>query len=266
MNVARQTADRSVRIDVVEVPHPASPESLRDATVIIVDVLRASSTVVAALKSGATSIRLALTIEEACGYRSADPQALLCGERNGVMPAGFDLGNSPGLYTIDRVGGRRLIMTTSNGTAAARMYCGARTLLWGALTNARAIACYAIARSDHVIIVCAGTDGAVSEDDIIAAGAIAAAAMAVDNVTVDVGGISAIRARTSFERASADLSRALAATKHGQFLMKLGHADDIREAAQLNAVTDIVPLVRNGTTINAAETQVPLNSASRTHG
>ena len=126
-------------------------------------------------------VRPVLTVEEA-REEAAALGAMLGGERGGVKIEGFDLGNSPREYARDRVGGRPIVITTTNGTAAVNACAGAAEVLIGAIVNRSAVAAAAHALAlEHggcdVHLVCAGTEGAVTEEDLLAAGAILDAAV-----------------------------------------------------------------------------------------
>jgi 2-phosphosulfolactate phosphatase len=143
-------------------------------------VLRATSSIVTALARGAEAVAPASTIAEAVGLRSRQPEALLAGERDGVrIPASlaggvsFDLGNSPREFTPQAVGGRVVVMTTTNGTRALRASATARRVLVAAFLNLEATA-NLLRRTNpaHLLLVCSGTGEEPAYEDILAAGAL----------------------------------------------------------------------------------------------
>jgi 2-phosphosulfolactate phosphatase len=151
---------------------------------VVIDVLRASTTIITALAHGAARVRPVLTIEEARAEAAAAGM-MLGGERGGRRIDGFDFGNSPLEYGRSRVDGRSIVITTTNGTAALHACAGAAEVLIGAIVNRSAVAAAAHALAiKHggcdVHLVCAGTDGAVTEEDLLAAGAILDAAAQSD--------------------------------------------------------------------------------------
>lgn len=152
-------------------PSLVSPDALSGGVVIMIDALRASVTISAALAAGATRVVPTLTVEDAERLRA--PGRLLGGERGGVLIPGFDLDNSPRAYTSERVKGNEVVFTTANGTAALLHATKAHEVLIGAVTNVSAI----VARVGHepraVHILCAGTRGEITMDDCLAAGLIA---------------------------------------------------------------------------------------------
>lgn len=154
-------------------PSHVEPEALRGGVVVMIDNLRASVTIAAGLAAGARRIVPALTVEEARGLRArATEPVLLGGERGGVLIPGFDLDNSPSSYTADRIGGRPVVFTTTNGTAALRHARLADCVLVGSFANLGAV-CAAVASDDRPVhLLCAGTRGEVSLDDCLPAGAL----------------------------------------------------------------------------------------------
>lgn len=215
---------------------------------VVIDVLRASTTMITALAHGAKSVVPVADVEEARRLATeGGPTILLGGERGGVRIAGFDLGNSPLEYSAARVAGRTIVITTTNGTAALVAARGAREILIAAIVN-RAAAAAAIRRlaseGDAVHLVCAGTEGAVSAEDVLAAGAILDAARA-DRAGDDLDP-AARAALASFRRVAAggDVPAALVAeflrSPGGANLVALGMEDDLPVAAAIDSLA-VVP-------------------------
>ena len=148
------------------------------ATCVVFDVLRATSAVLTAISQGARRIYPVSTVEEARRLKETRlPDALLVGERGGVRLDGFDLGNSPGEYTPETVGGRDIISTTTNGTVALRACAGATDVLAGAWLNLQALAAWIRAREtemERLVLVCAGTGENFALEDGYAAGGLIA--------------------------------------------------------------------------------------------
>lgn len=172
------------RLDVALTPAEFPVLQARDLSgvaCVVLDILRATSTMVTAFAAGARAIRPVATVEEAVACRRACPDLLLAGEREGVriraeLTGGleFDLGNSPREFTPARVGGRALAMTTTNGTRAFRACAHATWVAAGAFLNLHAVAQAARATGlKHVLIVCSGTGEALALEDAAAAGALA---------------------------------------------------------------------------------------------
>lgn len=184
------------------------PGATAGGIAVVIDVLRASTTMITALTHGAAAIFPRRSIEDARGAAATLPGAVLGGERRGVRIAGFDLGNSPTDYTTDRVGGRHVVMTTTNGTSAIAACHDAVEVLVGAIVNRETVAIMARKlamqqKCDAVHIVCAGTDGEVTSEDLLAAGAILDAASHDPAARDDVLDASALAALAAFRELAA---------------------------------------------------------------
>jgi 2-phosphosulfolactate phosphatase len=163
-----------MRVHVALTPTDPDACALRGRAAIVVDVLRATTTVVTACAAGCRRIVPvaddAAATAAAAGFARAE--VVLAGERGGERIAGFDLGNSPFEFTAARVGGRTIILTTTNGTTAMRAAQHAAAGAAAALTNAGASAAWALAQRRDVTVLCSGDDGALSLEDAVCAGVI----------------------------------------------------------------------------------------------
>ena len=162
MTIARQ-------IDVYLLPALVEPAELTGTVAVVIDVLRATTTIVHALAHGAKEVVPCLEIDEALQIKG--PEILRGGERGGRQIPGFDLGNSPAEYRRDVVAGKTIVFTTTNGTRAMRRCQQARRVLLGAFVNFSAL-CRELAGESQIALVCAGTDGQVTREDTLLAGAI----------------------------------------------------------------------------------------------
>jgi 2-phosphosulfolactate phosphatase len=172
-----------MKIEVILTPTelPAlAGRDLRDTACVVFDVLRATSTFVTALHHGAKAIIPVSEISEAIAIRKRQPGVLLGGERDGLriradQTSGidFDLGNSPREYTPEKVGGKTIVSTTTNGTRALRAGAGAQTVLAASFLNLTATAQF-IRRLQpaQIVLVCAGTRENIATEDVLAAGAL----------------------------------------------------------------------------------------------
>src|SRR5690606_11450937 len=155
-------------------PELTTPEELSGGMVVVIDVLRASTTITHALAAGAREVIPCLEIDDArqTAQRLEPGQAILGGERKGLPIEGFDLGNSPQDYTPERVGGKTVVFTTTNGTKAMMRCRQAQEVVIGSFANFLAV-CRAITRSKSPIhLLCAGTAGRITREDAAVAGAI----------------------------------------------------------------------------------------------
>ena len=239
---------------------------------VVIDVLRASTTIVTALAHGAAGVRPVLTVEAAralaAGFASlSGSSVLLGGERGGLRIDGFDLGNSPLEYSRARVAGRRIVITTTNGTAAVDACTDASEVLIGAIVNRAAAAArareLAVAHGTSTIhLVCAGTDGEVTEEDRLAAGAILDAAGRLPGGSDDTLDASATAALETFRgvlSAAADtgaasaITAAFAMSRGGRNLIELGMRADLPAAAAIDSLR-VVPRLDRGAREDEATT------------
>jgi 2-phosphosulfolactate phosphatase len=185
-----------------------------------------------ALASGARAIHPAVTVEEARSLHARlGAGTLLCGERGGVPPEGFDLGNSPETFTPERVAGRTIVHTTTNGTRAILKGIHAEHLWIGAMVNLATLTQAILSRSpseDQVLwIFCAGTGPNFAMEDALFAGALC------ERLN------SSHPARSLWRGRDRPLPLALSRTTNGRNLQRIGLAHDIAWCAQ----TDKVPVV-----------------------
>ena len=161
-------------ICVYSLPKFADPEALAGGTAVVIDVLRAATTIIYALQAGAKAVIPCGEIDEArriaAGF--SPNEKILGGERGGLPIEGFDLGNSPEEYTPERVRGKTVVFTTTNGTQALLHAQRAKQILLGAFVNATAVVQHLFGQ-EEVHLLCAGTDGQPTDEDIMLAGMLA---------------------------------------------------------------------------------------------
>ena len=220
-------------------PHEVDSAALVDQTVVVIDVLRASSTIVAALAAGAEAIYPVVSAEDAIKLATSlgRDQALLAGERKGLKVEGFDLGNSPREFTPATVGGKRIVMTTTNGTRALVAAEAAERVLVGSFLNVSAVA-RAVAGAERLAIVCAGRDGRFAIDDALCAGMLLAR-LSADGAGPPEMGDSGRAALALAEAFAADVGF-LTGTAAGRALTEIGLGEDIAWCARVDALS-LVP-------------------------
>jgi 2-phosphosulfolactate phosphatase len=149
--------------------------ALKGGVAVVIDILRATSTMIHALAAGSDAIVPSLEVDEARRLARGYPEgsAILAGERQGLPIEGFDLGNSPGSFTPARCSGKTVVMTTTNGTRAILASMEADRVLVAGFVNRRATIEALKADGRPIHLVCAGTDGLISLEDSIFAGSIA---------------------------------------------------------------------------------------------
>ncbi|MEE3371118.1 MAG: 2-phosphosulfolactate phosphatase [Planctomycetota bacterium] len=228
------------RVNTHFLPQLLDPQTLDGSTVVVIDVLRASTTIISALAAGASSVRPCREVSEALRIAGQlEPAVVLGGERNGVPIAGFHLGNSPSEYTREVVGGKNIVFTTTNGTLAMESCRLADRVLVGAFANQSAVVEF-LATQPHVDLVCAGTHGEVTREDVLFAGAVVAR-LSRSTTTMNDASRLASDAWCNLESAPPEmLTKALRDSQGGRNLVKIGHAADIAYAAQVDT-TSLIP-------------------------
>jgi 2-phosphosulfolactate phosphatase len=227
-----------VRLDVI--PVPVLLTDLSNQICVVVDVLRASSSIVTVLKRGAQEVLVAPTVEEARRLHRELPGHLLCGEEGGLPPPEFDYGNSPSEFSDLDLTGQRIILCTSNGTRAILAAAGAPVVLVGCLLNATAVASAvrseATALGLGIAVVCAGEEGGTTyaEEDVLGAGAIVDAVVNLRRGQPMAADLTD-EARAALEHYRAQRGReetALQETAHGRDLLALGLGHDLAFCAR----------------------------------
>jgi 2-phosphosulfolactate phosphatase len=232
--------DRDVQVHLL--PQLAPPGRLADGVAVVVDVLRATTTIVHALAAGCTTVCPCAEVEEARdlagGMRVG--RVLLGGERGGLPLPGFDLGNSPREYTAALCKGNTLVLTTTNGTRALLRAAEAPRVLVAAFVNYSAVCEQLRQEMRPVHIVCAGSEGEVTLEDTLLAGALVDFLCEGAEVCLND---SARLAWDCFENHGRVLLGALEISKGGANLRALGYDDDIRAAAEVDQFA-LVPELR----------------------
>ncbi|MGE3804727.1 MAG: 2-phosphosulfolactate phosphatase [Gemmataceae bacterium] len=232
--------DRDVHVHLL--PGLIRPGQLRGGVAVVIDVLRAMTTVVHALAHGCTSIRPCAEIEEARSLADQMPagKVILAGERQGKPIPQFDLGNSPREYTAKVCKGTTLVLTTTNGTAALVRAAEAERVLLAGFVNFSAICEQLKADKRPVHIVCAGTEGEPALEDTLLAGAFVDFLCDVVEMNLNDAGRLAW---DCFEQHGRVLQGALEVSRGGAILKKLGYDEDIRAAARVD-LYHLVPELR----------------------
>jgi 2-phosphosulfolactate phosphatase len=256
-----QRMNRDIRVQLL--PMLFEPDELRGGLAVILDILRASTTIVHALANGARCVIPALTVEnaretasmlarenertnpsstDACGFAPAS--ILLGGEREGVFIDGFDLDNNPFAYTPDVVRGKTVVFTTTNGTKALHRAVAADRVLIGAFVNLQAIVDVLAADSRPIHLVCAGTKGKITIEDALCAGAIIDRLLEEsgrrDDDLVDDQAQLALHRYLAATTSDAEFLRAMRNSYGGRNCRRLGFDDQIARAATFD-LFDIVP-------------------------
>lgn len=220
-------------------------EEVRNKTIVIADVLRATSTIVTAIANGAKGVIPVGDMGEASRIaQSVDSDDyLLCGEKDGVRIEGYDLGNSPLEYSREVVEGKSLILNTTNGTKAIRKAIGAAEVCIASFLNLEAVVERLREVKGEIAIVCSGWKGRMSMEDLLLAG----------NIIHDLcGGELDSEARdgakiafTIYEKFGNDLESVILHSNHAVRLRELVGTEDVLYCCRVNA-TDVLPVLKEG--------------------
>lgn len=217
-----------------------SPETLAGGVAVVIDNLRASVTMTAALFNGAKAVIPTLTVDDALAVKAENgPDVVLGGERGGVLIPGFDLDNSPRAYTRQRVAGKTVAFTTVNGTAALLLCRHAAKVLVGSFVNLSAL-CRAVEADERPVhLMCCGTRDEIGLDDILPAGAMVERLVAAGRRFVsDDSARLALLAWHEARRTG--LPHAMAQSRGGRGMARVGLSDDLPSCIDIDSMP-IVP-------------------------
>ena len=236
-----------MRLDVFFTPNHAKPVETAGRLVVIVDVLRASTTVATALGNGAKTV-IPLEGADEVIFRSkefARSQIVLAGEQKMHPISGFDLGNSPQAFTPEAVEGKTILITTTNGTRALLGVQGARDIVIASYVNFTAVLAMmkVAARSNtDIAIICAGEEGSFTLEDAACAGRyVKAIPKRADSVIAN----DAAAASVLIEKKYGDnIEKVFKESSHGQALESAGFGDDLAAAAEVDSYP-VVPIYQD---------------------
>lgn len=234
-----------MKLDVLLTPAELMPGDIARRTVVVIDVLRASSTIVEALASGARALYPVAEIEEALRLANTlgREEVLLCGERRSLPIEGFDLGNSPGDFIAERVGGKLLVMSTTNGTGVTMAASGAERVIVGSWLNLTAVVDDLARTGAEPVFLCAGREGKFGLEDAVCAGTLAAALMersGDDDWELNDGAMAALAMALRYP----DPDELLRETAAGKKLVEAGLREDLAFCA-LTDRHDVVPVLHD---------------------
>jgi len=228
-----------VELHVAFLPEEAG--LLRGRIVVVIDVIRATTSLLAMLEGGCAEVLIAPTLEAARTYRQAHPEVLLAGEQHGRAPVGFDFGNSPGAFSDAHLAGRRVVFATTNGTRAVHAARDGAAIFMGCLRNRAAAARVAVAAATAgdrgLSVMCAGREGRFSLDDAYTAGAIVDAAV---DLRSDLTLTDAAVAARMLYRSAEDPAVLFRLTRAGRNVIDIGLAGDLDYCAEVDRST-LVP-------------------------
>ena len=226
-----------MKIDVILLPKETAALDLSDSVCIVLDIFRATTTIVTALANGCKTITPALSIEDAQTLASQMGSVLFAGERQSIKIEGYEFGNSPFEFCKEKVTGRNIVMTTTNGTIAIKAAEKAYRTFIGSFVNAKAVCMQAKQYGKDLVIVCAGTDGLFSLEDTLCAGLLVQLLKAECEVTLSD---SALGALLLYAQAKDTLVETAVQSRNGKRLYDLRRMDDVEYCLSADLIT-IVP-------------------------
>lgn len=207
--------------------------------IVIVDIFRATSTIVTALANGAKSVIPVQSIEEARNYKIKG--YLVAGEKNGVPLDGFDFGNSPLEFTPEKVKDKEIVITTTNGTQAIQVAKNKGEIIIGSFLNLNAIADYILSKDNNVIMLCAGWKNKFNLEDFVFAGSLTHILYNAGKFEFDSD--SALLGYLTFDRSRRKLKEFLNMASHKKRLENLNLDADIDFCLSLNKYSVIPKLI-----------------------
>ena len=233
-------------IDIQFVPSPPDSNLLSDRVVVVIDVLRATSVMVHAMSQGASEIIPVATVEEAFQISKVIPRrsVILGGERGSKKIPGFDLGNSPEEYVAERIKGKKLILTTTNGTKAFHLVSSGKEILVGSFFNIGVTAQKCLELNRDLFIFPSGDEGNFSLEDNLCGGMLIERIMKISGRRIALTDASHC-VRILCERYKANIVEAFRLSHHGKELIKRGFGEDLAYCAQID-ITDVIPQFKDG--------------------
>ncbi|WP_298737012.1 2-phosphosulfolactate phosphatase [uncultured Chitinophaga sp.] len=213
---------------------------VKNSIVVIIDVLRATSTICTALYNGAARVIPVASVEE-CVNIGRQLDAITAGERDGKIAEGLAYGNSPFEYPRDFIAGKTVVLTTTNGTKLLHMAKDAVQIITGSFPNLSAVCDYLVAQGQNVILGCAAWKDRVNMEDTLFAGAVVSRTREHFSVNCD----SALAAETLYNSARNDLYGFMKQASHFQRLSRYGLERDIRYCLTPDGA-NVLPLLKNG--------------------
>ncbi|MBK0380130.1 2-phosphosulfolactate phosphatase [Mucilaginibacter segetis] len=209
--------------------------NIEDYIVVVIDIFRATSSITYGIGNGAEAIIPVAEIQECSAYREKGKEYLLAAERNGEVVSGFDFGNSPFSYTKEKVFGKTVVLTTTNGTNALHLSRKAKKVVIGSFLNITSLCSWLKKQPDSILLVCAGWKNNFNLEDTLYAGAVIEQIKSRDYVLDD----PAIAANDLYQIGKQDIVDYLKKTSHSERLKKLGIEKDIEFCLQIDLTTAI---------------------------
>jgi 2-phosphosulfolactate phosphatase len=220
--------------------------TLEKKTVVVIDVLRASTSVCAALHSGAKGVIPASGPGEAGDMwtKIGSDMAVLAGERGGVKIENFQLGNSPLEFTAEAVGGKFVVLTTTNGTDLFKRAGGAALVICCSLCNISRVVEQVAAEEQDLIIACSGQEGSFSIEDTLCGGMLIDLLKSRHKCKLETNDASSL-ASLLYKANRTAIKESIRQGEHGRMLASLGFSDDVDFAANIDSLP-VLPILKDG--------------------
>ncbi len=235
-----------MNVQLLLTPAPMGNVSFKDKTVVVIDVLRSSTSICAILNAGARGVIPTAEPGEAGDmWTKVGPEnAVLAGERNGVKIENFQFGNSPREFDAENVGGKLVIICTTNGTAPFGAAGRAKTIFSGAFTNISSVA-EAVARENRdLIVICSGHEGGFSTEDTLCGGMLLDLLKRGHDCAMELNDAAAL-SMLFFDTHKTAVPETVAKGEHGRFLTSIGFGDDVAMAAEVDSMP-VVAILQDG--------------------
>ncbi len=234
-----------MRTDLFLIPGSVDKKNLTGKTVVLIDVLRASTTICQALHSGARAVIPFEEPGEAAEMRAKLGQgdALLAGEREGIKIDNFDLGNSPREFTPQSVAGKTVILTTSNGTRAYNKAKPAALILTGAIVNISKVAARVARAGNDLVIMCAGREGQFSIEDSICGGMLIDKLYTEHKLEMELNDAASL-ALLLYRSNRKAIKETIAQGEHGRYLQRINFGEDVLLAGEADSIP-VLPVLRD---------------------
>lgn len=226
-----------MRIDLLFTPNQTDEMALRGKSIVVIDVLRASTSIATALHHGAKEIIPVTTVESAVkisGNLFGDV-ILLAGERNGKMIEGFNLGNSPADYSVEKVKGKSIIFSSTNGSQAMVKARYSREMVVCGFVNISTVEEFVRENKRDITILCAGTNGMFSIEDAVCAGMLIAKLGERNSIELVLSD-GAQAASALYKSFGKSILKMIKSSEHGRYLAEIGFADDLTVCASVDTI------------------------------
>ncbi|QQL49399.1 2-phosphosulfolactate phosphatase [Mucilaginibacter ginkgonis] len=208
--------------------------------VVVIDIFRATSSICYGIENGAEAIIPVAEVAECAAYREKGAEFLLAAERDGSVVEWFDFGNSPFSYTTEKVAGKTVVLTTTNGTHALHLSRSAKKVVIGSFLNLTSLCDWLGKQHDNILLVCAGWKNNFNLEDTVFAGAVVNRLRLLNKYVLDDAATAAL---DIYNMARNDLAGYLGKTAHSERLKKLGIEKDIAFCLNVDLTTSIPVLI-----------------------